>query len=241
MAALNVITVGGVVSFVYFFTNVSVDMRTALAAMAMAWCSAFTVVILVAPKLYMAWFMSDEAVKNIALGVPDTSHDTPGQASRHPQLRQLRTAPVSIQAGSVASGSGRAQSSPKRGLGLVRWDMSAVAALRSGRRRSPQRPNGGVGVGGNAHPSQIASRALSRIVSGIAPDGLSPDPSSRSERAGASNGAFNGGTQGTSGGTGGGASGGVGASGDAVPLSNVNLVVSHDPTSFVVDKKRENS
>jgi len=51
-ASANIAIVGGIVAFLFFFTNLSMPATTALVAVGIGWCSTFSVGVLIGPKLY---------------------------------------------------------------------------------------------------------------------------------------------------------------------------------------------
>ena len=59
-ASVNIAVVGGIVAFLFFFTNLSVQVKTALAAVGLSWCATFSVSMLVGAKLYWI-FIKGEA------------------------------------------------------------------------------------------------------------------------------------------------------------------------------------
>ena len=69
-ATLNVTIVGGAVALLYFFAGLSVQLNTVLVGIGLAWCSAFTVLVLLAPKFWIVYNKSEAYVESKAFGLP---------------------------------------------------------------------------------------------------------------------------------------------------------------------------
>jgi len=74
-ASMNMAIMGGIVAFLFFFTDLSQQAKTALVAVGLGWCSTFSVGVLVGPKLYWI-FVKGEAWTNAVAFKEDTPPDS---------------------------------------------------------------------------------------------------------------------------------------------------------------------
>ena len=65
-ASVNIAIVGGIVAFLFFFTDLSMQALTALVAVGLGWCSTFSVGVLVGPKLYWVLVKGEDYVNAMA-------------------------------------------------------------------------------------------------------------------------------------------------------------------------------
>jgi len=78
-ATFNVTLIGGAISLLYFFAGLSVQLQTVVVGFGLAWCSAFTIVILIVPKLWLIRTKSEAYVETKAFGVKN--NNVPGAKS----------------------------------------------------------------------------------------------------------------------------------------------------------------
>jgi hypothetical protein len=72
-ASMNIVIVGGIVAFLFFFTTLSQGAKTALVAVGLAWCSTFSVAVLVVPKLWLIHFKGEDYTNALAFNKASTN------------------------------------------------------------------------------------------------------------------------------------------------------------------------
>jgi hypothetical protein len=64
--SVNIFIVGGIVAYLFFFLSLGQGAKTSLVAVGLAWCSTFSVCVLVGPKLYLVFRMGEDYTDALA-------------------------------------------------------------------------------------------------------------------------------------------------------------------------------